>query len=397
MEFLQPVLLWGIGAVSIPIVIHFWHQKKGRTLAWAATRWLQEKDQPPQRGVKLEDLLLLVIRCLLHVLLAVLLSQPVVNWFAKPSVVPKVHLVQPEKRVIDNFRFELEEAIKKSEAIYWINASTALAKTPNELPEEQVFNSTQLQSSINKLAADRSELQLYLMNNQQLADLPFIRIPASYKLHTFIDSVNKPKKNYLKLTSGQNVFINPTNQLVNRPVLEPINQFQTTPAHVGAITVLVNYQNKTEEKTVLAAIQALSEVYSLNLSVDTQTNSTRNYDWILTDQEVNKPLATTLYIVSGKLKIPTTSNVIYTEERLSPKTAEMVGSGQLPEWLGAMLIWHFKLNLEVLPLSQDELKALFVTVPLSDRKQPESFRTWMLLAFIGLVGMERWVALTKNT
>lgn len=396
MEFLQPLMLWGIGAVSIPVVIHFWHQKKGKPMAWAATRWLQEKNQQPQRGVKLDNVILLIIRCLVIVLLAILMSQPIITWFTKSPVIQRIHLVQPEKKVVDNFRFELEEAIKNGEKLYWINSVTESIKKPDQLPEERLFNSTKLQSSINKLFVDNSELHLYLMNNRQLSAAPFIRVPAGYKLHTIVDSLSKPTTNYLEFTANKKVFVNQFNQLVNRPVLESASRFQTVPIHAGALTILINYRNKIEEKSVLAAFNALSDVYSLDLVIDTRANPDRNYDWILTDQEVSKPLPATLYVVSGKLKMPTHSNVIYTEEKLSPKTAEIVRNGQLPEWLGELLIQHFKLKPNSFPLTQSQLNTLFVPVKQSDQKQPESIRNWILLAFISLVGMERWMALKKN-
>ncbi|RRB02168.1 BatA domain-containing protein [Larkinella rosea] len=396
MEFLQPVLLWGIGAIGIPIAIHFWHQKRGKPMAWAATRWLQEKNQQPQRGAKLDKVLLLIIRCLLLIALAVLLSRPVVTWFAKSAAVPKIHLVQPEKRVVDNFRFELEEAIKKGETVYWVNSATELVKKTDQLPEERFFNPIQLQSSINKVIGNRSELHLYLMNNQQLATVPFIRVPARYKLHTVSDSSSKPNRNYLELTATKKVFVNQFNQLANRPVLESPGRFQTVPVHTGSLTVFVNYQNKLEEKTVLAALNALSEVYALDLVIDFRANPARKYDWILTDQEVHKPLPEILYVVSGKLKIPIRSNVIYTEEKLSPKTAEIARNGQLPEWLGELLIRHFKLNPSSMSLTQEQLNALFIPVNQMDQKQPERIRNWILLAFVCLVGAERWMALTKN-
>ena len=52
MQFLQPLFLWGTLAVAIPIALHFWHQKKGTVIAWAAMRFLFEKNQQPQRGLR---------------------------------------------------------------------------------------------------------------------------------------------------------------------------------------------------------------------------------------------------------------------------------------------------------------------------------------------------------
>jgi hypothetical protein len=337
MEFIQPLMLWGTGAVIIPVVIHFWHQKRGQTLAWAATRWLQEQNQQQQRGIKLDKLPLLIIRCLVVILLAVLLSQPLFKWLTKSPVIQKIHLVQPEKFVVDNFRFELEEAIKKGEPIYWINAGTESSENPLQLPDRRAFNTNLLQSSINKLRQDHSELHLYLINNPQLADAPFIRVPTKYKLHPIVDSASQPVRAYLELPGSKKVFVNQSNQLTSNAVLDQKDRFQTGPAHTGNLAVLVDCPNRTEQQTVLAALNALSEVYSLHLLIDIKANPGRKYDWIITNQDVVNPEPQTLYVVSGKLKIPTVSNVIYTAEKLAPQTAEMVRAGQLPEWRSVLV------------------------------------------------------------
>src|SRR5678815_3909118 len=73
----EPYKLWGALAVAIPIAIHFWHRKQGKLLPWAATGWLEEKQQQQSRGLRLDDRWLLLVRCLLVVLLAILLAQPI--------------------------------------------------------------------------------------------------------------------------------------------------------------------------------------------------------------------------------------------------------------------------------------------------------------------------------
>ncbi len=71
MVFLQPVMFWGALAIVIPIIIHFWYQKKGETIAWAATQWLTDKTNLQHRGIRLDEVPLLLVRCLLIILLGV--------------------------------------------------------------------------------------------------------------------------------------------------------------------------------------------------------------------------------------------------------------------------------------------------------------------------------------
>ncbi|MGA0559969.1 BatA domain-containing protein [Larkinella sp. VNQ87] len=396
MELLQPGMLWGMSAVVIPVVIHFWHQKKGRTLAWAATRWLREKDQQQQRGLKFDNLLLLLLRCLLILLLAFLLSQPVLTRFAESAAIQKIHLVQPDPLVVDNFRFELAEALKKGEAVFWSNAATERATDATQLPEQQAFSPTVLQTSVNNLLKDRSELHLYVLNNRQLAEVPFIRVPAGYQLHTIADSARRLVRRYLDETAGKKVFVDRANRLTTQPVLASDVRFESTPAHSGPLAVLLRYRDRAEEQTVAAALAALSDVYGLVWQLDRKSVPGKKYDWVLTDQAVTNPDPATLYVVSNTLKIPTVSNVIYVPESLSPQTGELARTGQLPEWLADILIRHFKLNPDGEPLRPDELKTVFVPTARPEKKQPESVRTGLLAVFVVLVGVERWMALKKN-
>ncbi|MFD1144239.1 BatA domain-containing protein [Larkinella insperata] len=396
MELLQPLMLWGAGAVVVPVIIHFWHQKKGKTLAWAATRWLREKDQQQQRGIRLDNLLLLLLRGLMVVLLAFLLSQPVLNGLTKSPAVQKIHLVQPDPLLADNFRFELESALKKGEKIYWITASTEPVKNLSERPDEGVFTTTALQSAINELSRNFTELNLYLVNDERLARAPFIRVPTAYRLHLLADSGSRLKSNYLELTAGKNVYVNRLNQLTTRPDLDKTVRFQAAPAHQGPIHVLLDYRQADEQQTVWAALNALSEVYGLDLQIQKKRTANDQYDWILTDREVAKPAARTLYVVSGKQKLPTVSNVVYTGEPLTPQTAELVKAGRLPEWLGELFMRHFRLNPNPYPLSRKEVDRLFVATAKPAADQPEKIRNGLFLVFVLLVGGERWIALRKN-
>ena len=61
-DFNTPTLLWGLLGLAIPILIHFWHQKQGKRLDWAATQWLSEKNLQQARGIRLDNIWLLILR-----------------------------------------------------------------------------------------------------------------------------------------------------------------------------------------------------------------------------------------------------------------------------------------------------------------------------------------------
>ncbi len=68
------LLLTGAGAVSIPIIIHLLNRKRFRVVDWAAMRFLLAAQRKNARKMRLEQLILLVVRCLIVLLLALALT-----------------------------------------------------------------------------------------------------------------------------------------------------------------------------------------------------------------------------------------------------------------------------------------------------------------------------------
>jgi hypothetical protein len=76
MGFLNPLLLFGLAAVSVPIIIHLLNRRKFQKVVWAAMRFIRTSVEKNQRRMRIEDLILLVLRCLLLALLAIALARP---------------------------------------------------------------------------------------------------------------------------------------------------------------------------------------------------------------------------------------------------------------------------------------------------------------------------------
>ena len=76
MGFLNPLLLFGLLAVSVPIIIHLLNRRKFQKVVWAAMRFIKTSVEQNQRRMRVEDLILLALRCLLLALLAFALARP---------------------------------------------------------------------------------------------------------------------------------------------------------------------------------------------------------------------------------------------------------------------------------------------------------------------------------
>jgi hypothetical protein len=71
MPFINPWVFWtGLGAVSIPILIHLLNRRRFRVKDWAAMKFLLESIRKNRRRLRVEELILLALRCLAILLLA---------------------------------------------------------------------------------------------------------------------------------------------------------------------------------------------------------------------------------------------------------------------------------------------------------------------------------------
>ncbi|MFN3488781.1 MAG: BatA domain-containing protein, partial [Emticicia sp.] len=278
MEFINPLMLWGALAISIPIIIHFWHQKKGKVIEWAATQWLVEKNLQQSRGIRLDNILLLVLRCLLLLTLCFFLSRPLLKWLDDNKIAKKIHLIQPNALVTENYKFEIEEALKKGEKCYWIHSKTQLIQDQNQLPNQEIFDANLLQNSINNISQniDNKRLEIYFINTQKLNQFPHIFVPTAFQIHTVLDSSSSQNQGFITFSSDKNLFVNEKNELVNQTISNKNGKAK----HEGVIKVLMQNNDATETQSIKAALKALTEIYQFDFQIDEKMMANKMYDVI---------------------------------------------------------------------------------------------------------------------
>jgi len=79
LTFLNSPLLWGLLAASIPLLIHLLYRRQYRRVDWAPMRYLKLSIQRNRRRVRIEQLLLLLLRTALVLLLFIMVARPVMH------------------------------------------------------------------------------------------------------------------------------------------------------------------------------------------------------------------------------------------------------------------------------------------------------------------------------
>jgi len=131
MPFLHPWLfVAGAGAVSVPVLIHLLNRRRFKVVEWAAMKFLRESVRRNRRRVRLEELILLLLRCLAVFLLAVAVSRFV--GCAPTRVIPLATAVQ------QTHVFVLDDSVSMGQKIAdttsFKKAASDLAEMVKEVP-----------------------------------------------------------------------------------------------------------------------------------------------------------------------------------------------------------------------------------------------------------------------
>ena len=76
LQLLQPIWLFALAGLSIPVIIHLWNQRPGKTLQVGSVMLVAENLAAHKKSIQLTELLLLLLRCLLLASIAVALAAP---------------------------------------------------------------------------------------------------------------------------------------------------------------------------------------------------------------------------------------------------------------------------------------------------------------------------------
>ena len=93
MVFLNPLFLWTLLGLSIPIAIHFWSKKKVKTIKIGSTQLLRELNPKQTKSIRLNQWFLLLLRMLIITLLALILAMPRIEFLKTERSI--TYLVEP--------------------------------------------------------------------------------------------------------------------------------------------------------------------------------------------------------------------------------------------------------------------------------------------------------------
>ncbi len=92
MYFLSPLYLWALLGLAIPIAIHLWSKKEGKTIKIGSVKLIQEADSKQSSSIQLNEWWLLLLRLLMLALLVLIIAEPRIK--RSTQQVPITYLVE---------------------------------------------------------------------------------------------------------------------------------------------------------------------------------------------------------------------------------------------------------------------------------------------------------------
>jgi hypothetical protein len=133
------LFLAGAAAISLPILIHLLNKRKFKIVDWAAMDFLLDADKKNRRRIRLENLILLLLRCLAVLLIGLLLARPFIPTNVAAGL---VNAAQFERIVLLDDSLSMQARLGNESA--WEVARKRLADLTTSLAQEQADNSLTL-------------------------------------------------------------------------------------------------------------------------------------------------------------------------------------------------------------------------------------------------------------
>ena len=356
LQFLQSIWLWAAAGIIVPVIIHLWNVKQGKTLLVGSIAFLPESARSHAKSFKMSEWLLLLLRCLLLIVLAITIAKPFIEkqlelqqekgWIliekkqlqeAYKKFTPAIDTLTKSGYSFHYFNSDFKEAkleevlkmptdtAKETQLSYWKLLTELDQKVPSRLP---VFLFTD--NSLKRFSGDRPEVSLNLNwktftsddTTSKWLEKAFQTSKDSIRLITGnsnsggtyyssqnLSSLNINSKYNLKVTDG-NTFIYNKNSLPDSVALD-----------TATLSIVIYTDHFSEDAYYFkAAINAIKDFtqYKIKAAI---VNDMRfipgKYNWLfwLSEEPLPASKIKNKVLVYEKGKIENTSSTILTEDR----------------------------------------------------------------------------------
>ncbi len=202
MTFLNPAILWGLAAISIPIIIHIFNLKRTKKIEFSTLMFLKEIQQSKYKKIKLKQFLILLCRIAFIILLVLVFAHPFQKGYlgAGQKARSSVLLI-----LDDSFSMQTKDAKGND----FENAKNKLTDVINvlDINDEVYF------TPVSKI--DRADRILYkdfnelkdTVNKTKISDITKSLPEVLYFANKILESASHEYKEVFFFTDGQKTFV----------------------------------------------------------------------------------------------------------------------------------------------------------------------------------------------
>ncbi|WP_273566599.1 BatA domain-containing protein [Maribacter halichondriae] len=247
MQFLSPTYLWALIALAIPIAIHFWSRKKVRVIKVGSTQFLENLNPKQTSSIKLNEIILLILRLLSIMLLTLILARPQFKNTIKNS--PITYLIEPSlllneriTKMLDSIPKESIRLLEKGFPPYHQNtANNRASKTPDywqlaidmeELTTDSIVvfaNAYQsgikgmrpeISVNVNWISIDDGEIREGIVEAvDKEAEITLLKVSGDSRFLIFSKEVEPKNSDLIKITNdGDSVLVEDDGRSVSLPL-----------------------------------------------------------------------------------------------------------------------------------------------------------------------------------
>lgn len=143
--FLQPILLWASAGIVVPILIHLWNVREGKTLKVGSIALFTEGAKSHARSLKLKELLLLLLRCLLLIVLVMLIAKPMLK--IKEAQKKKGWIMIPQEELKSAYHTHallIDSLLKTGYSFHYFDSGFGEVKFADALEKKNTTTQSQL-------------------------------------------------------------------------------------------------------------------------------------------------------------------------------------------------------------------------------------------------------------
>jgi len=275
----NPIFLWSLLGLAVPIAIHLLSRKDGKVIKIGSLRHVTETSTQQFKSLKLNEVVLLLLRCLLILILTLIMCDPSINfeestkWVVLEKGVDKNKQIRPLLDSLEKMGYE-KHSLSSGFPLWkenYISSNLSYGALINQLKEKNVGD-------------------VIIIYNQNIKKFLGKRIALPAPIHTI--SIEPEEKKFILQASPlhDSVFIwaGQSNASATRYSIYKTKQAPDTitPTRLPVIKIklIADASSQYEKKIILASLHAIEELTFRTFQISeidpTHYNKTDSAQWI---------------------------------------------------------------------------------------------------------------------